>query len=182
MRNKLFAVILASCAGGALAYAQSTVGAPDRTFMEKAARGGMAEVQMGQLAADKASSQKVKEFGERMVKDHSEANDKLKGIASSKGVALPDSLDAKDKALYNRLSALSGAAFDKAYMRAMIQDHNMDVADFRNESKMAKDQDLSAFAASTLPTLEEHLRMAKKAGSEVGAIAEGKGSEAAVQR
>ncbi len=189
MGKKMFVGLFAICASGLLASAQSSgVSAADRTFMDKAAQGGLAEVQLGQLAEEKASSQQVKNFGQRMVTDHSRANDKLKGIASSKGVTLPDSLDAKDKALYDRLSGLSGAAFDKEYMRTMIRDHNMDIAEFRKESKMAKDPDVRSFASSTLPTLEDHLRMAKKAGSEVGvagigATAEANGTdESALQR
>lgn len=168
MGKKLITVLLAGSACGAFAFAQSSVNAADRTFIEKAAEGGMAEVQLGKLAADKATSPAVKDFGQRMVKDHSAANDKLKSVASSKSVSVPDSLNAKDKALYDRLSGLSGAAFDKAYMRAMIQDHKMDVAEFRKESKAAKDRDVRSFASTTLPTLEDHLNMAKQVGSDVG--------------
>jgi putative membrane protein len=136
--------------------------------MRKAAQGGLAEVQLGQLAEQKASSKSVKDFGEHMVNDHTKANDQLKGVASNKGVTLPDALDAKDKALYDRLNGLSGDAFDKAYMRAMIKDHVEDVAEFRKESKAAHDPDVRSFASGTLPTLEDHLRMAKQVGSQVG--------------
>jgi putative membrane protein len=168
MRKNIVALLFAGCACGLAAHAQSnSVSSADRMFMNKAAQGGMAEVQMGQLAQQKASAQVVKDFGQRMVTDHGQAGDKLKGIASNKGVTLPDSLDAKDKALYDRLSGLSGEAFDKAYMQAMVRDHNMDVADFRKESKMAKDPDVRSFASMTLPTLEEHLRMAKDGASKV---------------
>jgi putative membrane protein len=171
MTNKVVLAVLAPGALALVAYAQSAVSAADKTFMSKAAEGGLAEVQLGQLAEQKASAQPVKEFGHRMVMDHGKANDKLKGIASTKGVTLPDSLNAKDKALYNKLSAMSGDAFDKAYMQAMIKDHNADVAEFRKEAMAAKDTDVKSFATSTLPTLEDHLRMAKEAGSKVGAAA-----------
>jgi len=167
--GKIITLLFAGCACASFAAAQSnSVTSGDRTFMDKAAQGGLAEVQLGQLAEQKASSQAVKDFGSRMEKDHSQANEKLKGVASAKDVTLPDSLDAKDKALYNRLSGLSGQAFDKAYMRAMIQDHNQDIAEFRKESKQAHDRDVRSFANTTLPTLEDHLRMAKQVGSEVG--------------
>jgi putative membrane protein len=169
MKNKLVLTVLVSGAFALGSYAQSTVSAADKSFMNKAAEGGLAEVQLGQLAEQKGAAQPVKDFGHRMVMDHGQANDKLKGIASTKGVTLPASLSPKDKALYDKLSAMSGEAFDKAYMQAMIKDHNMDVAEFRKETKAAKDPDVKSFATSTLPTLEDHLRMAKEAGSKVGA-------------
>ena len=140
-------------------------------FMQKAGAGGLAEVQLGQLAEQKASSQAVKDFGHRMVTDHSQANDKLKGIASSVGVTLPTSLNAKDQALYHRLSSLSGPAFDKAYMKAMVTDHKMDIAEFQKEASSGEDQTLKTFASSTLPTLQEHLHMAEQSESSVGASA-----------
>ena len=162
-------IVFAGCACSAWALAQSnSVASSDRTFIDKAAQGGMAEVELGQLAQQKASSQAVKDFGKRMEKDHSMANDKLKTIASAKGVTIPSSLNAKDKALYDRLSGMSGSAFDKAYMRAMIKDHNEDISEFKKESDKGKDQDVKSFASMTLPTLQDHLQMAKQVGSEVG--------------
>jgi len=180
--RKIVTLMFAGCACGALALAQSnSVSSMDRTFMDKAAQGGMAEVELGQLAQQKASSQAVKDFGKRMQHDHSMANDKLKSIASSKGVTLPSSLNAKDKALYDRLSGMSGSSFDKAYMQAMIKDHNEDISEFKKESEKAKDQDVKTFASTTLPTLEEHLQQAKQVGSEVGvnSAAENHGSATA---
>jgi len=141
----------------------------DTEFMHKAAQGGLAEVKMGQLAADKGSNQAVKDFGQQMVTDHSKANDDLKNVASGKGVTLPDTLDAKDQATYDRLSKLSGSAFDRAYINAMVRDHETDVTEFRKEASAAKDSDLKSFVGRTLPTLEHHLQMAKKAQREVGA-------------
>lgn len=92
-------------------------------FVLKAGEGGMAEVKLGQLAKDRGSNKEVKDSGDRMVKDHGKANDELKDVASKKGVILRDSNNASNKALYDRLSRLSGDAFDKAYMRTMVQDH-----------------------------------------------------------
>jgi putative membrane protein len=139
----------------------SQLGAADKKFIEKAAQGGMAEVELGKLAADKASSDDVKKFGQRMVDDHSKANDQLKQLAESKGVQVPQDLNAKDKATKDRLSKLSGAAFDSAYMKDMVQDHTKDVSEFRRASTAAKDQDVKSFASQTLPTLEEHLKQAQ---------------------
>ncbi|HLG97014.1 MAG TPA: DUF4142 domain-containing protein [Bryobacteraceae bacterium] len=143
----------------------------DTTFMHKAAQGGMAEVKLGQLAEQKASNQAVKDFGKRMATDHQKANDQLKSIASNKNVTLPDSMDAKDQALYDRLSKLSGPEFDREYMRAMVRDHRMDVNEFRRESERAKDQDVRSFASSTLPVLQQHLQLAEQTSSQVGATA-----------
>ncbi len=121
----------------------------------------MAEVALGRLAAEKASSSDVKKFGQRMVDDHSKANDELKQLASQKNVDLPQDLNAKDKATKARLEKLSGEQFDQAYMRDMVKDHKKDVSDFRRESRSAKDPDVKNFAAQTLPTLEDHLKQAE---------------------
>ena len=132
---------------------------PDEHFVMEAAHGGMAEVELGKVAADKASSDEVKKFGQRMVDDHGKANDELKTLVQNKGISLPTSLDSKHRATIDRLSKLSGAQFDKAYVQEMLKDHQKDVADFRTESKSGKDADVKAWASKTLPTLEEHLKM-----------------------
>jgi putative membrane protein len=133
----------------------------DQNFVTKAAKGGMAEVQLGKLAADKASNPEVKNFAQRMVDDHSKANDELKSIANQKNITLPTAVDAKDKATYDRLSRMSGAAFDRAYMQNMLNDHKTDVADFQYEARAGADTDVRTFASKTLPTLQEHLKMAE---------------------
>jgi len=136
-------------------------------FVKKAAQGGMAEVELGKLAADKATNADVKKFGQRMVDDHGKANDELKSIASSKNITLPTDLTAKDKTLRDRLSKLSGEAFDRAYMQAMLSDHRMDVNEFKHESTSGKDSEVKEFAAKTLPTLEDHLKQAQSTQKEV---------------
>lgn len=141
--------------------ASSAAGGSDSHFVLDAAKGGLAEVEMGRLAAEKASSPDVKQFGQRMVDDHSKANDELKAVASQKGLTLPTELAAADKATLDRLSKLSGEAFDRAYMSDMVKDHRKDVAEFKKEATAGKDADVKAFAGKTLPTLEEHLKMAQ---------------------
>src|SRR5512140_2380360 len=94
----------------------------DQVFVKKAAVGGMAEVELGTLAKDKASSDQVKQFANRMVTDHGKANDELKTLAQNKNITLPTDLDAKHKAVRDRLSKLSGEQFDRAYMQAMLKD------------------------------------------------------------
>jgi putative membrane protein len=136
------------------------VSAADKAFVVKALNGGMAEVELGKLATQKATSVDVKQFGQRMIDDHSKAGEELKTIAQSKTIAIPATLDAKAKALHDRLSKLSGAAFERSYMDAMVTDHRQAVEDFRRESTMGMDSEIKGFAAKTLPTIEEHLKMA----------------------
>jgi putative membrane protein len=134
----------------------------DETFLKKAAQGGMAEVELGQLAVQKASSDQVKQFGQRMVDDHSKANDQLKQLAQQEHVKLPTQPSAKDKATKAKLENLSGKEFDEAYMSDMLKDHKKDVAEFERESKNAKDPAVKDFAEQTLPTLREHLKQAQQ--------------------
>jgi len=150
--------------------------AADQKFVKNAAEGGMAEVQLGQLAQTKAQDPKVKEFGQRMVDDHTKANDRLKSLASQKGVTLPTDVSSKDKAEADKLSKLSGAEFDKAYIRYMVQDHTKDVSEFQKESQSAKDSDVKSFASSTLPTLQDHLKQAKEINQSSGPSASASGS------
>ena len=145
----------------------ASVPAADKAFVEKAAVGGMAEVRMGKMAQQKGSSDQVKQFGARMVDDHSKANDELKQIASAKGIALPTDLDAKHKSKMDKMEKLSGAQFDRAYMDDMVADHKEDVAEFKKQASSGKDSDLKAFAAKTLPTLEDHLKMAQSTDAAV---------------
>ena len=147
--------------------AASGIAAADQAFVKEAATGGMAEVDLGQLAASKAADADVKQFGQRMVDDHGKANEGLKSWASSKGVTLPAELDAKHKAEHARLDKLSGAAFDKAYMTSMVADHNKDVAEFQKQAKAATDPDLKGWVTKTLPTLEDHQKSAKEISGKV---------------
>ena len=131
----------------------------DTKFMKEAAIGGMEEVELGKLAQSKATNADVKKFGQRMVDDHSKANEKLTSLASSKGVQLPTQLDRKAQGDVDKLAKAS--SFDREYMDMMVKDHQKDVADFRKQSTSAKDADLKNFASTTLPTLEEHLKLAQ---------------------
>jgi len=148
---------------GSMTSQASTLSSGDRKFMEKAAQGGMAEVKLGQLAAQKASSDQVKQFGQKMVDDHGKADDQLKQLASTKGVTLPTDLDKSTQKEYDKLSKMSGADFDREYMKHMVSDHKKDVSEFKSEANKAKDADLKQFASSTLPTLQEHLTLAQSA-------------------
>jgi len=139
----------------------------DSAFVTKAMQGGIAEVELGKLAEDKGSSETVKNFGKKMVEDHSKANDELKTIASGKGMTLPTAMDSKSETMKGRLSGMSGAEFDRAYMQDMVSDHQKDVAEFRKEANSGSDAEVKAFAAKTLPILEEHLKLAQSGLAEV---------------
>lgn len=196
----------------------------DRKFVMEAAHGGMMEVELGRLATQKAMSDEVKQFGQRMVDDHSKANDELMQLASSKGIMMNHSMGSdstaasstdskmsdsntqssgsntqasgsdnrasgsntmsgqgsnasgddakmmkKHQEMVNKLSALSGAEFDRKYMEEMVKDHEKDVAAFQRESTSGSDADLKAWAAKTLPTLREHLQLARDTEAKVKA-------------
>lgn len=140
----------------------------DTRFAIKAAQGGMAEVKMGQLAADKAGSPDVKAFGQQMVDDHTKANDQLKSIAKDEGMALPGDVNQKQQVMYDQLSKLSGADFDKQYVKSMVMDHQEDVKDFQKEADSGKDEKIKSFASQTLPTLQQHLDKIKSIQSKMG--------------
>ena len=150
------------------ATSDTAVSAADSKFANKAAAGGMAEVKLGELAQKNAASGDVKAFGQKMIDDHTKAGDKLKSIAAKDNLNLPSSMDAKDQAVYDRLSKLQGADFDRAYMQDMVKDHKADVAEFQKESSGGKSADLKGFASETLPTLQEHLKLAQDTLAKVG--------------
>jgi putative membrane protein len=133
----------------------------DELFSKKAAQGGIAEVKMGKLAADKSSNEAVKKFGRRMVEDHTKAGDDLKEAARKEGISLPQEMDAKEREAFDRLSKLSGAEFDKAYAQDMVKDHQEDIAEFTSEANGGHKDAIRSFASDTLPTLKDHLKLAR---------------------
>lgn len=147
-------------------------GSPDASFVQEAGIGGLAEVEMGRLAVQKARDDRVRQFGQKMIDDHSKANDALKQAASQEGLSVPTALDEKHKQTLSRLEKLSGAQFDAAYAKEMIKDHKEDVKLFEKESK-ATSSAVQKFAADTLPTLRNHMQMAEALGSVSGASASG---------
>jgi len=133
----------------------------DKKFAKDAALGGLTEVELGKLAAQKASNDAVKQFGQRMVDDHSKANEQLKQIAGKSNIEVPAALDSKHQSRIDKLAKLSGPAFDKAYVKDQLKDHERDVDDFKSEAQNGSDPNVKQFAMQTLPTLEEHLNAAK---------------------
>jgi putative membrane protein len=176
MKNLVIAGAVALAVSAMPAYAQTTqkptdqkpadqkaasAKNPDSRFVMDAAHAGMAEVELGKLATQKASKDEVKKFGQRMVDDHSKAGDELKSIAQGKNMTWPTEVDAKHKAVADRLTKLSGDAFDRAYMQEMVEGHRKVAAMVRTESTSGKDPEIKAWAAKTLPTVQEHLKEAQ---------------------
>lgn len=139
----------------------ANMAAQDHNFLMDAAMGGLMEVELGRVAAQQGASEPVKTFGQRMVDDHSKANQELMNLAQGKGITLPTELDAKHRESVTKLSAMSGANFDREYTKMMVSDHRKDVSEFEKESTRGADADLKEFATKTLPTLQEHLKMAE---------------------
>jgi putative membrane protein len=159
----------AQAPGGSKSDPKGTLAESDRKFVMEAARGGVAEVELGKLAGERASNDAVKQFGQRMVTDHGKANEELKELAQQKKLTLPTGLDSKHRKLHDRLSKLSGAEFDRAYVEEMVKDHRKDVTDFRREAERARDADLKTWAGKTLPTLEDHLKQVQSLQAQVKA-------------
>ncbi len=159
------AVAVAASAQSARSDAQAQRGQfsdKDYRFIEKAAAGGAMEVQMGQLAAQKGASQAVRDFGQRMVTDHSKAAKELKQLVTQKGAMLPAQMSHHEESTMKHLQSLTGADFDKAYSKDMVSDHRKDVKDFQKEAGEVTDPDLRAWAQKTLPVLQQHLQLAQQ--------------------
>ncbi len=166
MKIKWMCVVLLGCATAVIGLqavaqdaANDTTKSQDKMFVQKAAEGGLFEVQMGQLAAQKADNPEVKEFGEKMVHDHTMLNDQMKPVAESLGVTPPDHLDAKDQAEYDKFNAMSGHDFDQAYIKMMVMDHRKDLRDFRHEEAATQDSQLKEAVAGGEKVIAEHLHM-----------------------
>lgn len=151
----------------------------DQTFVRKASQGNQAEVELGKMAAEKTTNPQVKQFAERMIRDHSKAEEQLQQVAQAQGVELPIEPDAQAKMTKKELADLSGDQFDKAYMSDMLKDHKQDIAEFRREEHSGSNPQVKEFAQKTLPILESHLREAEKVAPQTGVATNSgmKGSE-----
>jgi len=142
----------------------SKLSAADKKFIKKAYKGGMEEVENGKMAKEKAKNDATKEVAERMITDHSKANEELMNIAKEENMDL-SKMEAKAMSM-----SASGDNFDKEYLMMMKKDHEKDIADFEkeaNDTGTKEDSDVKAFAKKTLPTLKEHLKMVEDALAKV---------------
>jgi putative membrane protein len=131
----------------------------DRAFVQDALKGGMAEVQLGQLAAQKGSSPDVKQFGQKMVDDHTKLGDEMKQVARQMGIREPRGLSKKDEELVAKLQSLSGAQFDDAYIKAMVKDHRKDSSDFQQEAQNTQNPALKQVTQQGGQVIDQHLQM-----------------------
>jgi putative membrane protein len=140
----------------------------DKMFLRKAAQGGMAEVKLGQLAAQKGSTDDVKAFGQKMVDDHTRLNNDMAPIADSMGVRLPTNLNKEDQAEYDKLNGLSGNDFDMEYLSFMVKDHHKDLHEFRQEAASTTDPTLQTAVNNATKVIHEHSMMVDKLAREKG--------------
>jgi putative membrane protein len=154
--------LVAACGFVALSgHAHAALSRMDRTFMIKAAQINIGEVNGGHLAQTRAVNDRVRDYAQKMIEDHSSANNDLKRLARRKRVTLPRMTDRNHRAMANRLARFSGAPFDRAYMRAMSQGHQKAIALFSNQARYGRDADVRAWASKMLPTLHRHHAMAR---------------------
>lgn len=145
-----------SAGAGGMTADQETI-----DFLVKAADGGMAEVQLGELAQQKATNASVKDFGAMMVKDHTMANDQVKALAAQRNITLPATIGDDNKKKADDLAKKSGKDFDKAFMSTMVSDHEKTIDLFKSGAEKSNDPDVKTFANNTLPKLQHHLDSAR---------------------
>ena len=195
MTSRFSVRLLAACAAALLVVPialadkegkrdKSAKGNPDQHFVTHASQDGLAEVNHGRLAARKASNAEVKRFAQRMVQDHTAANEQLTRLANQKQFKLASTMGKKHDAMQEKLTRLEGEEFDREYMKHMVMGHKEAVSLFEKEAQNGKDEDLKSFAEKTLPKLKEHQKLAQSVASKVGVSADdiekantGKGSK-----
>jgi putative membrane protein len=160
MRSLTILAVTAALLGSVTAASAASSKA-DQTFLKDAIEGNLAEVQMGQLAQKNGQSDAVKSFGQMLVTDHTAANQKAMDVAKQMGVTSPTEPNAKQKAMFDKMSKMSGAEFDKAFAKEMVADHKKDIKMFQKEAGKKNDP-AAEFASNTLPTLQKHLDAAQK--------------------
>lgn len=162
------ALVVGACVGGSVATAADTNTPKEKLFLMKAAGAQKAEIALGQMATERGESDKVKQFGQRMIDDHQKAGKEVKQLASQEGVELPVEIPAMQKEKAKKFSQLSGKEFDRAYIRYMLHDHMKDVTEFEHSAKELKDAQVQQWASATLPVLKEHLKIAKNIADDLG--------------
>jgi len=154
-----------------LANQQATA---DQAFVRKALEGGAVEVQLGQLAQQKSQSEDVKQFGQKMVEDHTQLAEQMKPIAQQLGVKEPKGPSKKDKQLIAKLEGLSGPQFDEAYIQAMVKDHKEDLKEFKDEAQAAQNQNVKQAAQQGAGVISQHLQLIQQIAQSHYVATEGK--------
>jgi putative membrane protein len=154
----------------------------DQAFVRKALEGGAAEVQLGQLAQQKSQSDDVKQFGQKMVEDHTQLGDQMKSIAQQLGIQEPKGPPKKDKQLMAKLEGLSGPQFDEAYIQAMVKDHKQDLKEFQDEAQAAQNRNVKQAAQQGAGVISQHLQMIQQIAHNHNVAVEGKSKTTASMR
>jgi putative membrane protein len=161
-RVVLLALVAVACAAALGAREQPREPSrEDAKFLREAAAGGIAEVRISELAAERASSVEVVQLAHRLIDDHTRSNNRLLQLAGVKGITVPPELEEPDRARVERLAALPQGALDRAYVEEMVRDHEAAVARFERQVREGQDQDVRNLAADVLPNLREHLQIAR---------------------
>lgn len=134
----------------------------DKIFVKKAMQGSIAQVQLGQLTLEKSNNDQVKQFARKMVDDHTKLNEQMKPVAQQLRVDIPTEVSKKDKSLMSKMQALSGPAYDQAYIKEMVRDHKQDLSEFQMESSNGHDPNVKDAAAQGSKSISEHLQMAQQ--------------------
>ncbi|HET6806593.1 MAG TPA: DUF4142 domain-containing protein [Frateuria sp.] len=157
-------------AGDRMGHGMSPSSEHDAMFMRHAAADSLAEIRLGRIALDKSSSARIRRLAQRIIDDHTKANNQLISIAQRKQVTLPTEPMPMQKQEADHLRTLSGSAFDRAYADSLVKDHRKAIKMFGIEGQRAADPDLKQFARTTLPVLKQHLQMAQQAASGKGSM------------
>jgi putative membrane protein len=168
---------LALAAGAREPRAADAKPVSDEQFVMMASAADLAEISLGRLAAQRAASDEVKKYGQRMVDDHGKSSKELIALADKKGIPVAKEMDKKHRQLLTKLAGKAGAEFDQAYMKHMVMDHKEALALYQGQAKGGKDEDLKAFAAKTVPVVRDHLKSAQALAGRLqgGNGGEGKG-------
>ncbi len=170
MKSRIY-VFISLFLVASMGFLQAAMAQPsekDAQFMMNAAKGNLMEIQLGQLATLQAESDEVAEFGQAMIEDHGTSSAELNEIAQQKNVQLPLDLDPEQQATVDELHELTGAEFDRKYMREMVKAHSKDVTKFQLAAQRLEDPDLAAWAQESLPVLEAHLQEAVQIAQQLG--------------
>jgi len=165
--SAIYTILLMSITTPSISYAQQSTGSSattlsdaDKKFLSDAAQGDISEVTLGRLAVSRGGTPS-KTFGQHMVTDHSKGTTQVKQLAKQVGASVPQTVEPDAKQLMDRLSTLSGSAFDQVYITSMVEDHKKDIAAYEDEAKNGQNPRVKALATQTLPMLKEHLKMAQ---------------------
>lgn len=155
--------VMGSCAFcGLLAAQTSALNNMDKKFLDMAANTNMTEAHVGQMAQADASAASVRDFGQKLVRDHSNAYESLTELASKVGASIPKGINVQRDRSVEALARLKGSNFDRSFLRNEVRDHQMAIAAFRREAEHGHDAAVKAYAAKMVPVLQDHLHIAQR--------------------